>query len=483
MKKNFLAHILVSTFVLSTTSIGFVVRSTSAQSAPRPYVVLVNGYQDCCVWNSGDRGVYMGTVLKELEKRGAEFRLVPWDTFRDGAKQRSSTSNDAAFLQEASDFINNQLDPNRPLVLIGHSFGGDSLLSLAPRINRRIQFLGVIDPTAAGGLREPVTRRGVPSNVDYFFNRWERNALSSANVVPFDSRLVNGSISGCRASKCDQEEQNLTRNSDGSEIRVNCESWEVTCPGYNAAPVFLGGSNGTKAKRLAHNDMPLDAYLQRQMADRVNQVLAAFQPSRPSGVIMHGVHFTSEGGGNAVGNGGVILRTGNGGASWVRAQSVVSTNLNSVHFTSEMVGNAVGDGGVILRTGDGGTWVRAQSVVSTNLNSVHFTSEMVGNAVGDGGVILRTGDGGTWVRAQSVVSTNLNSVHFTSEMIGTAVGDGGVILRTGNGGASWVRLQSGVSTNLNSVHFSSERIGNIIGDGGIILRTGDGGASWVRGDK
>jgi pimeloyl-ACP methyl ester carboxylesterase len=277
MNKYFSPLVLAFALAASTISSGFVVRNANAQSSPRPYVVLVNGYQDCCVWDPRNRGVYMGTVVRELQQRGAEFRLVPWDTFRDGAGQRSSTSNDAAFLQEAADFINNRLDPNRPLILIGHSFGGDSLLSLAPRINRRIQFLGVIDPTAAGGLREPVTRRGVPANVDYFFNRWEQNALALANVVPFDSRLVNGSISGCRARSCDQQEQSLARREDGSEIRIACESWEVTCKGYNPIPVTLGGSNGTKAKRLAHNDMPLDAYLQRQMADRINQVLTASQ--------------------------------------------------------------------------------------------------------------------------------------------------------------------------------------------------------------
>jgi Photosynthesis system II assembly factor YCF48 len=162
-----------------------------------------------------------------------------------------------------------------------------------------------------------------------------------------------------------------------------------------------------------------------------------------------------------------------------------SSIINGINFTSELIGNAVGNGGVILRTGDGGaSWVRGQSGVSTNLNSVNFTSELIGNAVGNGGVILRTGDGGaSWVRGQSGVSTNLNSVNFTSELIGNAVGNGGVILRTGDGGASWVRGQSGVSTNLNSVNFTSELIGNAVGDGGVILRTGDGGASWVRGNK
>jgi len=213
----------------------------------------------------------MDIVVDSLPSN-SEIRYVPWDRFGNGANQRSSTSNDAEFLRQAADFIN-QLDPNRPLILIGHSFGGDSLLSLVPRITRRIQFLGVIDPTAAGGLREPVTRRGVSSNVDYFFNRWQENALASDNVVPFDSRLVSGSISGCRARTCDQQEQSLARRQDGSEIRVSCESWEVSCPGYEPWP---GGSNGTKAKRLAHNSMPLDEYLQRQMADQISSVLANF---------------------------------------------------------------------------------------------------------------------------------------------------------------------------------------------------------------
>jgi pimeloyl-ACP methyl ester carboxylesterase len=219
-----------------------------AQGSPRPYVVLVNGYQDCCVWSTSDRGVYMGAVYRELQARGADFRLVPWDTFVDGAGQISNISNDKDFLDQAVSYINT-LDPNRPLILIGHSFGGDSLLSLlssrSHQINRRIQFLGVIDPTAAGGLREPVTRRRVPSNVDYFFNRWQRNGVdnldliglrerlrmgggSARNIVPFDSRIVSGLISGgglisgCHGSSCsDQQERSTARRGDGSEIRVS----------------------------------------------------------------------------------------------------------------------------------------------------------------------------------------------------------------------------------------------------------------------
>ena len=274
---------------------GFPGEKVNAQSSVRPYVVFVNGYQDCCTWgrNNGTPGSLMNIVSGALPPN-SEIRYVPWDRFENGANQRSSTSNDAEFLRQATEFIN-QLNPNRPLILIGHSFGGDSLLSLAPRISRRIQFLGVIDPTAAGGLREPVTRRGVPSSVDYFFNRWQQNALASANVVPFDSRVVNGSISGCRAGSCDQSEQSLARRQDGSEIRVSCEAHEVSCEGWRLPGCNLSGcwrgSNGTKAKRLAHNDMPLDEYLQRQMADRISNVLANFRPPTPITGVPISVNF------------------------------------------------------------------------------------------------------------------------------------------------------------------------------------------------
>ena len=445
MKKRFKALTFLTALSIIGTSLVSILQTATAQSI-RPYVVLVNGYNDCCVWNKGDRGIYMGEMVSELQKSGAEFRLVPWDSFGDGAGERGKTSNDAPFLSEAADFINNQLSPDRPLILIGHSYGADSLLSLAPRIKRRVQFLGVLDPVAAGGFRLPVTGRGVPSNIDYFFNRWQRNGLNSDNVVPFDSRTVNGSISGCQAKTCDQEEQNLLRNSDGSEIRVKCGSGEITCKGYQPWP---GGSNGTKAKRLTHNEMPTDGLIQKALGEKTQQQITAFKsPSRialKESISEHGgirnVNFTSENIGTAVGDGGVILRTGNGGASWVSQNSGVSTKLNAVYFTSENIGTAVGDGGVILRTGNGGaSWVRSNSGVSAKLNAVYFTSENIGTAVGDGGVILRTGDGtASWVRSNSRVSTKLNAVHFSSENVGTAVGDNGVILRTGDGTASWVR--------------------------------------------
>ncbi|MFQ5499597.1 MAG: WD40/YVTN/BNR-like repeat-containing protein [Candidatus Zixiibacteriota bacterium] len=70
-------------------------------------------------------------------------------------------------------------------------------------------------------------------------------------------------------------------------------------------------------------------------------------------------------------------------------------NLNAVSFTDANVGTTVGKGGTILRTTDGGdTWVSQSSGKANWLTSVFFTDANTGTAVGSGGTILRTIDGG-----------------------------------------------------------------------------------------
>ncbi len=65
--------------------------------------------------------------------------------------------------------------------------------------------------------------------------------------------------------------------------------------------------------------------------------------------------------------------------------------LLAVHFVNATTGTAVGDGGTILRTTDGGSsWVSQTSGTSTTLFGVSFTDAMTGTAVGTGGTILRT---------------------------------------------------------------------------------------------
>jgi len=249
-------------------------KKLEAQSlSGKPVLVFVDGYLDCCAHN-------MHVVRHGLATRfGAEIIDVTWDGYikTPGRENWSGTlnpyrrSNDSAFTNQAPKLIN-EIDPNRPVILIGHSFGGDSILKILPRIKRSILFVGVIDPVAIGGVRWPIKSYIVPSNVRYFYNRWQQNALGAGggyNLFPLDNRVVNGQIS-CNAAQCDQDAQNLARKGDGSPIKVPCRSLEVSCQGYQPWP---GGSNGFKSRRLSHEEMPTDDYIQVKIRDIIDSLL------------------------------------------------------------------------------------------------------------------------------------------------------------------------------------------------------------------
>jgi hypothetical protein len=91
----------------------------------------------------------------------------------------------------------------------------------------------------------------------------------------------------------------------------------------------------------------------------------------------------------------------------------------------------VGELGTVLRTTDGGqTWVPQASGVSETLLAVSFTDTNNGSAVGQLGVIIRTTDGGqSWIRQSSGTNQDLYNVTFTQPELGTAVGGFGAILR------------------------------------------------------
>jgi hypothetical protein len=67
-------------------------------------------------------------------------------------------------------------------------------------------------------------------------------------------------------------------------------------------------------------------------------------------------------------------------------------------------GWAVGDGGLILHTGDGSTWTPQASGVAFDLTAVSAVDGQNAWAVGDGETILRTSDGGAhWVAGRGDV--------------------------------------------------------------------------------
>ena len=82
----------------------------------------------------------------------------------------------------------------------------------------------------------------------------------------------------------------------------------------------------------------------------------------PEGVCLFKVSFTDANTGTAVGDGGLILRTTNGGDTWSPQTSGTTKTLYGVSFTDTnngtISGFELGGTGIILRTTDGGnTWI------------------------------------------------------------------------------------------------------------------------------
>lgn len=175
--------------------------------------------------------------------------------------------------------------------------------------------------------------------------------------------------------------------------------------------------------------------------------------------------------------------TGNppGDFGWVAQSSGTASHLYGLFFADSMRGWAVGGSGVILRTRDAGaTWLRTIPTTYT-LRAVWFTHPDTGFTVGGAGTVLASADTGrTWTRVTVPASEALNDVWFATPDSGVIVGASGVVLRTSDGGRHWTRSVAPTGgASLNSVVARSGTVW-AVGDGGVIVGSHDGGATWFR---
>jgi len=204
------------------------------------------------------------------------------------------------------------------------------------------------------------------------------------------------------------------------------------------------------------------------------------QTSGTSSILLS-VYFTDENNGWTVGEGGTILKTGDGGQNWQSQTSGTTFDLNSIYFTNPSTGWTVGDGGTILKTTDGGSnWSPQTSGTSEFLTSVHFLNSTTGWVVGDYGIVLKTMDGGSnWQLKNSGTTYPLVSVDFADANNGWCViEDFGRILKTTNGGNSWQSVSTGNSNLLFALDFANANVGWAVGTFGAIQKTTDGGNTW-----
>lgn len=178
-----------------------------------------------------------------------------------------------------------------------------------------------------------------------------------------------------------------------------------------------------------------------------------------------------------------IVRTSNGGQTWVGTNNFGNQHI-AVSFYGTQSGVFVGYYGCIQRSTDGGATL--QSIAGGynyyHYNKIKFTDTQNGYCIGEGGKILKTTNGGqNWTFLNANSAAELYDLSFVNTNVGYVVGTTGIIRKTTNGGTSWTNI-SGIpsNTDLYSVHFINQNVGWVAGESAAMYKTIDGGVTWTQ---
>lgn len=195
----------------------------------------------------------------------------------------------------------------------------------------------------------------------------------------------------------------------------------------------------------------------------------------------------------AIGTGGSIIYTSDGGEHWSIINSGISNNLWSIYFSDKSTGWICGDEGIILKTIDTcKTW----KVINTNLpndaslSAICFSDNTFG-WIGSGysgftmgkDIYARTTDGGnSWIYEEKY----LELYSFCKASIGLGRESTGFVVKTVDTGKTWYNLSVVapparysrqmlclVGSNFAYLHTTDTT-------GGILLKTRDCGLSWEK---
>ena len=196
--------------------------------------------------------------------------------------------------------------------------------------------------------------------------------------------------------------------------------------------------------------------------------------------------------GYACGTYGIIIKTTDGGTTWVQQYSNVSLDLTSIRFldlnTGFSTGGTVpGNVGMILKTTNGGTnWFNIYFGSAQYLSKIRFINSTTAIVSGSD-VFLRTTDAGNnWITIPTQTGMTIHSLFMVNENTGYASGVynmiWGKLLKTTNGGFYWDSLSLGFINNLVGIAFLNANTGYIGSTVyGKYMKTTNGGFNWVIG--
>ena len=174
---------------------------------------------------------------------------------------------------------------------------------------------------------------------------------------------------------------------------------------------------------------------------------------------IYGIDFVNETHGIAVGEGGVIIVTENGGLSWEPSdipESVNGLSFYDVAFINPIRAFVAGENGTFMRssgTGDssiGYNWVVWDTGSTSTIKAISYSSINKVWIVGDNNFIALTKDGGKSFFNQSqpqTIDTDFSGISFSDGFNGFMVGESGIALYTDREGIDPAQLDTAMVFN------------------------------------
>jgi photosystem II stability/assembly factor-like uncharacterized protein len=169
-------------------------------------------------------------------------------------------------------------------------------------------------------------------------------------------------------------------------------------------------------------------------------------------------------------------------AQWVQ-QYTASSNLLDVSFVNQNTGWASGDGGLIIKTTNGGiNWTVQISGTTNRLEGIHAVDSQYVYCVGWWQTILKTTNSGiNWIAIRNGPQPppqvgSFYGLYFLNRNTGWMLRNN-YILRTTNGGNSFDSSYV-IYSYLRDIYFKDYTTGILCGDGSLIMKSTDGGLVW-----
>ena len=188
----------------------------------------------------------------------------------------------------------------------------------------------------------------------------------------------------------------------------------------------------------------------------------------------------------AVGERGFAMLSDDAGKSWRAVGTPVSRTLTGVAFENDKLGVAVGHGGTLVRTEDGGgTWTEVPLEEAMGESLLGVTSLGSGKfaAYGAFGFYFDSSDGGkTWTR-RTVISEEFEAHISQVVPVGGTLwlaGESGALAKSEDGGATFVAVPSPYTGSFFGMLVAPDGALVLYGMRGSVYRSVDGGVSWTR---